>query len=905
MAKTRKSKKVKPINIELPPEPTLFDPLIEPPELDPTYVDVLDELPPADLDQVEWVPPASFGVPDVDLFHDDRPPETKMEMKTHHPSELEKTDLTELFSMNGPMATELEDYEVRDSQIQMAEAIKRALIAEKHALIEAPTGTGKSIAYLIPAILAGKTVVVATANKSLQSQLYRQDIPFLRKVLKKPISAVVVKGRSNFLCSYKWDKESFEQQSFAFQDKEHDQVTFLRTWLDETKTGDVDDLPFVLDSELRPRLVSFSDDCLQSDCTHFADNCWINKMRDKATEAQILITNHHLLLNALELGWAGERILPPAAVYVIDEAHQLEQTATNVFEATVTDYTVRQLLTRGAIKDNVNAERIDDLEMKNLFAFQEVERMSDDSAFRIENDLDGIKELAQSLSQMGEVMKRDNPYADETGDAKQEPRKKKPDKSEPDEGDEKRRMYEQALAAITSAVNKLMAVAVSKRDENFVRYAVRVRDRRHVSLELHAAPIDPALLLQQFLFHPEASEGYDEPVERTVVCTSATLSTKNNFDHFKIRCGVLNAAEEMVLPAVFDYPQQALLYQPNLPSFNYRAPEPYYEAVANEIGRLLEASRGRALCLFTSWKALDEVRKRLMEADNPPIWPMRSQGDTARDALLAWFKATPHSVMLATRSFWEGVDIPGDDLSLVVLDKMPFPTPSDPLHSARMKVIDEEREGKSFGEYMLPLMTLALKQGFGRLVRRSSDNGVVAILDERLTSKGYGRQARNDLPPARFSRDFGEVHQFYRRVTESEADFALNVWSPRFAPTEPDAKADAKKESMARKDAAPQWRWQLSRLQDGKSDGDAGVDATLKDAVEGEIHAAIFGLQNLAKRIEVAKRETKKFGVELRCSLATADALTEGKLSASLIGSWRAEQARWRLLHIIGVVTDS
>ena len=565
----------------------------------------------------------------------------------------------------------------------------------------------------------------------------------------------------------------------------------------------------------------------------------------------------------------------------------------------VTDYTVRQLLTLNAIKDNVDAERIDDLGMKNLFAFQEVERLSDDSAFRIESDLVGIKELAQSLQQMGEMMKRDNPHSDEKGDAKQELRKKKkPSKDETDDVDEKRRMYEQALASITSAVNKLMAVAVSKRDENFVRYAVRVRDRRHVSLELHAAPIDPAMMLQKFLFHPEATEEFDTPVERSVICTSATLSTKNNFEHFKIRCGVQDVAEEMVLPAVFDYPQQALLYQPNLPSFNYRAPEPYYEAVASEIGRLLETSRGRALCLFTSWKALDEVRTRLMESENPPIWPIRSQGDTARDALLAWFKATPHSVMLATRSFWEGVDIPGDDLSLVVLDKMPFPTPSDPLHSARMKVIDEEREGKSFGDYMLPLMTLALKQGFGRLVRRSSDNGVVAILDERLTSKGYGRQARNDLPPARFSRDFGEVNQFYRRVTQSEADFALNVWSPRFAPE----KVDATEEAVAKKGAAPHWRWQLSRLQDGKSDGDAGIDAFLKDAIEGETHAAILGLQNLAKRIEVAKRETNKFGVELRCSMATADALAEGKLSDALIEKWRTEQARWQLLHVIGVV---
>ena len=337
---------------------------------EPTYID-FDDGPPPEHDWADdnpWLdgPPPGAG--------EDEP----RPGPPQRPSELEHTNLDELFGADGPIAQELDGYELRPSQLQMAEAIKQALMDEKSALIEAPTGTGKSIAYLIPAILSGKTVVVATANKSLQSQLYHKDIPFLRKVLKKPISAVVVKGRSNFLCNYKWDDEDFQQQRFAFEDREHEQVTFIRKWLTETDTGDIDDLPFMLDGDLRPRLVSYRDDCLHGDCRHAHDNCWINKMRDRAAEVQVLITNHHLLLNALELGPMGERLLPPAAIYVVDEAHQLEQTATSVFEASITDYTVRQLLSRNIFKENADNDVLEEIRMQNVLAFSEIEKLSQD-----------------------------------------------------------------------------------------------------------------------------------------------------------------------------------------------------------------------------------------------------------------------------------------------------------------------------------------------------------------------------------------------------------------------------------------------------------------------------------------------------------------------------------------------
>ncbi|MFZ1756573.1 MAG: ATP-dependent DNA helicase [Caldilineaceae bacterium] len=821
-----------------------------PPDFDPdVVVDTLDD--PFD----DW----------AYLDNDGPPPDADAaEEHQHHPSRLETTALAEFFGTDGPMAQVLDGYELRPSQLQMAEAVKQAILQKGTALIEAPTGTGKSIAYLLPALLSGRTVVVATANKSLQSQLYLKDIPFLSQVLGEDISAVLVKGRSNFVCTLKWEKEQQEQLNFAMYDRENEQVAYLRSWLPETDTGDVDDLPFVLESDIRPRIVSFSDDCIQRNCPHFHDACFVNLMRDKARQAQVLITNHHLLLTALQLGEMGYGILPEGSIYVVDEAHQLEATATSVFEVEVTDYALTQLLSRNTLKEFLGDERLDELKMHSVLAFSQADRLSHDNVFRIEGDLEEMKKLAGSLKSLQEEMRLKNPY--QKGDDAPPLDPKDPDA-------EARANYELALEGLGSLSAKLEAVATSKRDEHVVRYAERVRGPR-ISLRLHAAPIDPAGLLQEYLF------GLDD---KTVICTSATLATSGHFEHFKARCGVDEDSIDLVVGTVFDYPNQALLYQPSLPAYDWRAKDVYYKAVAAEIERLLEASRGRALCLFTNWSGLQHVRDELAQS----VWPIRAQGDYPRDALLDWFRGTPHSVLLATKSFWEGVDLPGDDLSLVVLDKMPFPTPGDPLHSARMKALDDAAQGSSFGQYMLPLMGLALKQGFGRLIRRSNDKGVVAILDERLTTKSYGRQVRQDLPPARFSRAFADVHRFFRDSLASQADFALNV------------------QAFQESEGGPiGWRWRLLRLQDGKADGEEG---TLRrgDLAAAEVHAAVEGLKNLRTRISSAGRTTHSFGVELRCSVETEAALASGQIDNSLRKRWTNECAVWGNLSVLGLVSNA
>jgi ATP-dependent DNA helicase DinG len=823
---------------------------------------------------------------------------------------LADVEMASFFGPEGPIAAAsvaLGGYEVRASQVAMAEAVQQALLERKHALIEAPTGTGKSLAYLVPAILSGRQVVIATANKSLQAQLYLKDIPFLAQALGIEIDAVVVKGRSNFLCLHKWQNELQEQKQFALYDREHEQVRGIRRWLDQTETGDVDELPFVMGPELRPNVVSFADDCIGRECDFF-DECFVEKMRNRAAQAQVVITNHHLLLNALELGMAGERLLPPSSVYVVDEAHGLEQTATAVFETMVTDYTVEQLLARTIFKQLVDKGTLDEdaleeLRFQNTLAFQEVKLKSSENSFLIEGELEEIRKLGSRLSELAKAIKENNPFG------------------EPAEGEERgvsqqRQMLARTTELINSTATSLGAVASPRRDGTVVRFAQRVYDRRRVTLELHAAPINPSSLLAKFLFDPLDEGGV---AGRMVICTSATLSTAGSFVHFRARCGITSPTIEAVLPPVFDYDRQTLLYQPALPTYDRNNADGYYVSVANEIERLLQVSRGRALCLFTSWSGMQQVAQRLAPKGQAAlIWPVRCQGDAPREALLAWFKSTPHSVLLATRSFWEGVDIPGDDLSLVVLDKLPFPTPGDPLTSARMSEVDGAGQN-SFGDYMVPLMTLALKQGFGRLIRRTSDRGVVAILDERLTSKAYGRTVRRDLPPARFSRDYRDVHRFFQTALSSDAEFALNLWAW--------ADDDAPQPGAP---ASGRWQWQLVRLLDGKASmeagtftaalpllsteatggaqGEGGAHLAIRAAVEGDLLALSHALADLRGRVERAGRTPAQFSVEVRCRPESAVwLLNEAADVASALpppASLRqalAAQAEWRTVRVLPV----
>ena len=765
-------------------------------------------------------------------------------------------------------------YEQRPSQVEMAAGVRQAILEHKHALIEAPTGTGKSIAYLVPAILSGKTVVVSTANKSLQSQLFQKDIPFLRQVLGREIRAVVVKGRSNYVCNLKWEKELAEQKYISLYDREDDQVKFMRTWLDETETGDVDELPFVLGSDLRPRVVSFPDDCLHGDCRHDEDNCWVNFMRDAAAEAQVIITNHHLLLNALELGFAGERILPPASVYVIDEAHHLEQIAT----CRLRDGRHRLHGRTAADPDHAQGARADEeieqLRYLNTLAFQEVSNQSRDNAFQVQGELESMRQLGSALGKLGQRLKQANPYAAEVEQAA--PARRAP----AEDVAEKNRYYELAVETVNSAATKLSTVATNRYDDKMVRYAVRLFERRYISIEAArrahrpGEPAEPISLSARRTTRASPSTARSSaPARRwrptAVSCTSrrAAASPKPGSSACCRRSSTTRSrrcsTSRRCRPTTTRPPMPTTMPWPPKSS-----------------GCSKSAAGAPSACSPTGAGCSRSTNAcRLRRA--AVIWPVRAQGDAPRDALLAWFKETPHSVLLATRSFWEGVDIPGDDLSLVVLDKMPFPTPGDPLHGARMRAIEQEGRS-SFGEYMAPADDLGAQAGLwppDPPQQRPRRGG-----DPRRTAEQQGLWAPRTPGSAACAlqpRLQGRASLLSRSEREGHPEFALNVWATQKMP--------ASGSGMA-------WRWQLVRLQDGRADSGDGVQYPAPDPAAAEIHAIQQGLSDLRRRIERGGHVANRYSVEIRCSAATAAQLTGSPGAAPLPPTWEAEQAHWKAL---------
>lgn len=763
------------------------------------------------------------------------------------------SDPAHLLGPEGPIARKLPNYELRECQIEMARLVQRAIEEERCAVIEAGTGTGKSLAYLIPIILAGKKLIVSTANKALQAQLYEKDVPFLKEALGLKFSSVLVKGRNNYICLRKWEEESRQQDLFAEIDgRAHPQLAALEEWLSKTETGDIEELPFLLSDNLLPYITSSSEDCLGRECRFFSDECFIGAMRKRAGKAQVVITNHHLLMSDLALREVGSAVLPQSEVIVIDEAHHIEDIATAVFEITVSDYTVERLLSQRLVQRNISPNRLDEVRAHNRSLFLMVSELSDEPSFRLEGNLEEGLQLSRMLNRLASELAESNPYRD-------------------DPDSEEFLSYALAVNKVMAAAANVRAVFSSQGDDQWVRYVERVR-KRFVRLVVHAAPISAAPELERHLFDGS----------RPVICTSATLATPSpeggGFEHFKARCGLsphpgpppMEGGDvlEWIGPPVFNYREQALLYLPNLPTYDWEEKERYFSAIAGEIERLLEVSRGRAFCLFTSWDGLEQVYHTL-SARLP--WPLFKQGQAPRRELLERFKNTPHSVLFGTRSFWEGVDVPGEALSLVIIDKLPFPSPKDPLHQARMEKLEEEGHN-SFTEYMLPLMTLALKQGFGRLIRNRDDRGVVAILDNRLVTRHYGSWVLRSLPPARPSQDFADVSRFF---ASGEADYALNFFGWL-----------AQEE---RKDAFCSWK--LVRLKDGRirSSGPLEVEGDEEGA---HLRGLECGLEELRRILEESGRSPGDFGLEVRGEESIVNGLQEGQISrpklAGLLGGFRS-----------------
>lgn len=615
-------------------------------------------------------------------------------------------------------------YEHRRSQLEMAEILEKAFQKRQHAIVEAGTGTGKTLAYLIPAIRSGKRIVISTATKSLQEQLFSKDIPFLQKHFAPNLKVAVMKGRSNFLCRSK--VHLMEGQPVLKGMDEVDWFSQIADWEKLTATGDRAELNFLPDdADLWHRLDARREACTGQKCPEF-NNCFVTLMHQRAADADIVIVNHHLFFADLALRQDDfGSILPEYDAVIFDEAHEIEDVAGDYFGRQTSNYRFEELARDG----------------------ENVLRMMKEGPPSLLRRASRIRERARTFFEAFPPREGRSPF----------------------EMAEREHFLEQNHEAYDGVLQALKAfeteiAALPNKPEEFINLARRSfelrketeflmessehnyvywMDRRNKGVFLAATPIDVSGILREHLF-----ERFD-----TVVLTSATLAVGGRFDFLKQRLGVPVALEK-VLPTEFDYKNQALLYIPNRmpdvrdPSFSAKA--------AEEITRMLEITQGRAFCLFTSYSQMKDVYARVLQTVD---FPLLLQGTSPRPALLEKFRNTPNAVLFATASFWQGVDVPGDQLSCVIVDKLPFAVPSDPIVAARVKTLQEEGRN-AFSEYQVPEAVLALKQGFGRLIRARTDRGVLAILDNRIERMQYGKIFIASLPAYSITRDIQEVERF-------------------------------------------------------------------------------------------------------------------------------------------------
>jgi ATP-dependent DNA helicase DinG len=609
--------------------------------------------------------------------------------------------MIEFFGPGGILQQKLGDYEYRPSQIRMAEAVYEALDGQSHAIIEAGTGTGKTIAYLLPALLHGRRILVSTGTKTLQDQIFYKDIPLLESILERPIRAAYLKGRSNYLCRVKLQAAHAEG---LFTSKELRTFRSILDWSLLTETGDRSELGAAgEDNELWGRLDARRERCIGTKCEDY-DRCFLTLMRQKAMEADIVVVNHHLFFADLSIrkNENSVGILPDYTAVIFDEAHELEEIATEYFGFHISNFRISELVgdaKRLADKSSTEVEDLSDVQRASDYFFNNLALMPDGRrAMENFQGLEGMDALIGALR-----------------DASRALRKQKEASSE----------WETLERRAGEMVSEL-EVFRSGTLENYVSWV----ERRGRGVFLEACPVDVSGMLRETLF------------DRVPACvlTSATLTVGESFGYFRQRIG-MEHGRELSLSTEFNVQSQTLLYVPTgMP--DYRHPS-YLNRAAQEICAVLNASHGRAFVLFTSYQqmmALYDIVSQ--QVPYPCLLQSRHAG---KSRLLDEFKVTPNAVLFGTASFWQGVDVKGEALSAVIIDKLPFQVPSDPLVSARMARV--EREGGSpFSDYQVPHAILRLKQGLGRLIRSKSDRGVLSILDNRLSTKGYGKVFLASLP---------------------------------------------------------------------------------------------------------------------------------------------------------------
>jgi ATP-dependent DNA helicase DinG len=630
----------------------------------------------------------------------------------------------DLLAPGGGLARAIPHYEDRAEQRVMSTAVARALDDERPLIVEAGTGTGKTLAYLVPALLSGKRVVVSTGTRALQDQIARHDVPLLRSILARPFSAVVLKGVSNYVCRRKLT----ELATRATPDVS---ISALVDWSNDTETGDRAEVEWLAEgAPLWADVTTTPDARIGSRCPHF-ERCFVTAARRLADHAQLVLVNHHLYFadRALRAASDRARILPDHAAVIFDEAHQLEDVATEHFGVKLSTARLGELVrdahvvlaglplwTGRAADDTIRTvERTGIALFAQLRAALVVQAAGAAPDARVPLPV-GLFDHADRQAAWFRLDAALEELA-RTAEAESEP---PPD--EPDDHDGARAALGN-LAHRARALRDDLATIAEQRHKSHVYWG----ETRPSGTFLTASPIDVADLVRRHIL--EAGP--------TPVLTSATLTAAGTFDYMRGRLG-LDDADELAVASPFDYARQAMLYiARDLPP----ATSGFSAAAAERTRELLAITQGRAFLLFTSHRTLREAAARLANLPFPRI----IQGDAPRAALIARFRATPHAVLLGTSSFWEGVDVPGDALSLVVIDKLPFAPHTDPLIAARMRAA-EEAGHDPFEHIQLPAAAIALKQGFGRLIRRRDDRGIVAILDGRVITRGYGRVFLDTLP---------------------------------------------------------------------------------------------------------------------------------------------------------------